>query len=435
MKQLFLIALLSSSIATCQERDVDLFSKKQVIISEDITHFWEAYDAIQTTSDTLQQMQYLQNLFLEKATLGQQRMMEARNYTPQEYLVSIRERPLFWNSIRANTGDIERFNKQLLAGVDKLAKIYPTLTMSTIYYTIGNFRSPGTGVDNMVLIGTEYALGDTLANTSELPEHVQNYYKINPVDRLEFLTVHEYIHTQQKGMVHNLLSLTLYEGIAEFMAIEATKQKSPWRAFEVGSNNADRVRQRFEEDMFRPNTIYNWLWNSSNNEFQASDMSYYVGSTIAAKYYSQETDKKQAVKQLIELDYTDEDKVEELVDQTNYFSSTLESMYSQFESNRPTVVSLDIDKNGDRVPAGKQVVTVHFSQPMSKESTGFDYGPLGEKHVLRVERVIGFSEDGKSFTFEVNVDRNQHYQCTMTTNFRSESGYRLKPYLIEFKTR
>lgn len=437
MKKLLILSVILTLICSCNslETDTPVFSKNQIIITDDINNFWKAYDAIHETDDTLRQKELLQSMFLEKASLGQQKMIEARRYTADEYLKSIKERPLFWNSIRENMENLDEFNEELKAGVDKLAEIYPSLTMSTIYYTVGNFRSPGTGVDSMVLIGSEFALGDTSVNTSELPEHVQNYYQINPIDRLEFLTVHEYIHTQQNEMVYDLLPLTLYEGIAEFMAIKATKQNSPWKAFDVGVKNEERVKERFEQDMFRPNTVYNWLWNSSENEFEAHDMSYYVGSKLASLYYDKADNKENAIKQLIELDYSNEDEIASIVDRTNYFSGPIEELSKEYESKRPEVLSVELEKNGGYVQAGKKVITVNFSEEMNREYRGFDYGPLGEEHVLRVEEVIGFSEDGKSFSFVVEVKEDQHYQSTLTTNFRSEAGFPLKPYLIDFETK
>jgi len=438
MKNIMFMAIITSILLGCQsnnEGGANLFSNNQIIISDDITHFWEAYDAINSTDDTLVQLEFLQTLFLDKASHGQQKMIEARRYTATEYLESIKTRALFWNSIRPNTENLEEYNKQLKAGVDKLAAVYPSLKMSKIYYTMGNFRSPGTGMDSIVLIGAEYALGDSTINTSELPEHVQKYYKINPVDRLEFLTVHEYIHTQQKAMVHDLLPLTLYEGIAEFMAILATGQKSPSKAFEVGASNGERVKHRFEQDLFMPNTIFSWLWNSSENEFQTNDMSYFVGSKIASLYYDKATDKEQAIKKLIELDYSNEAQVEEIVDGTEYFSGSLGALSEDFESQRPIVISVDPINADDSLMAGRKVITVHFSQTMNIERRGFDYGPLGEDHVLRVEKVIGFSEDAKSFSFEVDVMENRHYQSTITSSFRSASGYPVKPYLIDFNTK
>lgn len=157
MKNILFIILIAITILGCKNqngKDSNSFSKNQIIISDDITHFWEAYDAIHSTDDSLQQMNFLQTMFLDKASVGQQKMIEARRYTAEEYLQSIKSRPLFWNSIRPNTENLDKFNDNLRAGVDKLAAIYPSLKMSKIYYTIGNFRSPGTGMDSLVLIGT-----------------------------------------------------------------------------------------------------------------------------------------------------------------------------------------------------------------------------------------------------------------------------------------
>lgn len=434
MKYFLILFLLVTLALSCRPSLSDK-STDQVIVSDDITHFWEAYDAIQQIDDTIRQMEILQTVFLDQASFGQQKMMEARTYTAEEYLASIKSRPLFWNSIRKNTEQIEAHNKSLISGVEKLTTIYPSLQKSKIYYTIGDFRSPGTGFDSLVLIGSEFALGDPTINATELPEHVQNYYAINPLERLEFLTVHEYIHTQQKAMVHNLLSLTLYEGIAEFMAIKATGQQSPWKSFTVGPENQERVRQRFEQDMFRPNTIYNWLWNSSNNEFGTNDMSYYVGYQIASLYYSNAPNKELAIKKLIELDYTDEAAVEEIVDVTKYFSTTLADMYEDYESHRPSIVSINPIANASYLQAGRQRITIHFSEKMDPARRGFDYGPLGESNVLRVESVVGFSQDSTSFTFEVNLEKDKRYQSTVTANFVSTSGYPLKPYLIDFETK
>jgi hypothetical protein len=38
---------------------------------------------------------------------------------------------------------------------------------------------------------------------------------------------------------------------------------------------------------------------------------------------------------------------------------------------------------------------------MNKERRGFDFGPLGEENALFVQQIIGFSEDGLQFTFEL----------------------------------
>jgi hypothetical protein len=410
-------------------------SEEQIIVSTDISNFWKAFDGIDNLEDSVQQLDYLNSVFIDKASKGQKRMMEARGYTPEEYLKSILTKKQFWNSIRKNTEDLEPFNKAIMNGMAQLKEVYPSLKPSTIYYTMGNHRSPGTGVDDMVLLGTEFALGDLTTVTSELPEHLQNYYKINPVDHLSFSCVHEYVHTQQQPMVHNLLSLTLYEGIAEFVAIKATGQSSPWKAFITGPENEERIKLRIEADMFNPNSIYNWLWNSPKNEFETSDLGYFVGYQIANRYYDASADKKAAIKTLIELDYEDEPAVEAMVNSTLYFSDSLEELYNRYESKRPKVVSITEFKTGsESVDPNLKVITLNFSMPMDTETRGFEFGPLGEENVLMVKNVIGFSEDKKSFSFEVELKENRRYQSYASRRFQSESGYPLKPFLIDFTT-
>ncbi len=364
-------------------------------------------------------------------------MIEARRYTPQEYLESMTSYPKFWNSIRKNMNNVKIFNQDLRQGVDKLAAIYPDLKHATIYYTIGNHRSPGTGVDSMVLLGTEFALGDSATITTELPEHTQNYYKINPTKHLSFLCVHEYVHTQQKPMVHNLLSLTLYEGIAEFVAIKATGQPSPWKAFVFGPDNEEAVKQRFEDDMFMPNVVYSWLWNSPKNEFQTSDLGYFIGHQIASIYYESATDKKAAIKKLIELDYTNETEIENVVNSTQYFSKPLDVLYQDFEEKRPMVIGIKQFKNNSQdVSSHTKEITIEFSQPLNGHHTGVDFGDLGQaafpKGTLQGRY---WGKDNKYWTIPVQLEPSKHYQILISNNFRTEDNIPLKPYLLNFKTK
>lgn len=306
---------------------------EQIIISDDIQNFWVAFDSVQSTDDTIKQLELFTSLFLDNASEGQQRMIEARNYTPEEYLKSIRSFPKFWASLRPNTEHMEGYYSELDAGVQQLHSIYPNLEPSTIYFTVGAHRSPGTGVDSYVLIGTEFALGDLNTNTTEMPDYRQAYYKIDPVKQLRFLTVHEYVHTQQNEMVFDLLSLTLYEGIADFVASTATGETSPFKAFAYGPENDEAIKAKFEQDMFNPNTIFNWLWNSPDNEFGTSDLAYYVGHKVASIYYDKAEDKQEAIRKLIELDYTNTSEVEALVNSTGYFSTPVSEIRETYISD------------------------------------------------------------------------------------------------------
>ena len=108
----------------------------------------------------------------------------------------------------------------------------------------------------------------------------------------------------------------------------------------------------------------------------------------------------------------------------------------EFEDKRPQVIDIQPFENGTNdVNSSIKTITITFSDPMNTRTSGFDFGPLGEKAVLRVQKVIGYSDDGKSFTFEVEMKPNQKYQMEVSRRFTSENGMPLKPYLVDIKTR
>lgn len=411
-------------------------SSNELIISSDINNFWDAYDAIVATTDTLEKRIILKERFWDKATFGQQELFRVRNYKQEEYLQAIKDYPLFWSSIRMNMKDMQKHEKPIAEGISKIKKIYPSIKPAKVYLGMGVFRTPGTGFDSLVLIGSEYALGNKNTNTSEFEKQRSDYFLTDPIKNLEFLSVHEYVHTQQKPMLHNLLSLVLYEGIAEFVAEIATEKKSPWKSFSYGPENQEFVLKRFEEDIFKPSTIGNWLWNSRNNEFGTDNLGYYIGHTIASKYYEKASDKKAAIKTLIELDFTDEDLVEEIVDTTKFLTDGLENLYVKFESQRPSIIRIDpFENNSESVDPSTKEMTFHFSEPLNGHNTGIDYGPLGEEVFPEIDFDRKWSNDNRSWTIKLKLESNKKYQFLVSNNFRKKNGIPLKPLLVNFKTK
>jgi Bacterial Ig-like domain len=412
---------------------------KANIITSDIDNFWAAYDKIITTRDTLQQMAYLNEMYIKKGSDGLKTIMEVKNYTPKAYLEAINNYPLFWQSVRANTYKSKQISTEINAGIEQLRAAYPAFRPAPIYFTMGLFRTNGKAEQGKVLIGTEMALMDTTMNIKELPDelaHVRTYIKENPIKNIVLLSVHESVHTQQKEIVENLLCASLYEGVGEFVSTKVTGRPSTAPAIPFGSANEAAVKAQFEADIFIPSKLYSWLWGTPKNQFKVRDLGYYIGYAICERYYNAAKDKQAALKKMIELDYTNDAEIEDFVDKTKFFSCSIKKLNQKFEKSRPKVVRIEQFKNGAKNvnPALKQI-TLHFSEPMNKDRRGFDFGPLGEKNVLSVQKVIGFSEDGKSFTFEIALKPNQQYQSLVTNAFRSLTGIPLKPFLIDIKTK
>jgi hypothetical protein len=144
----------------------------------------------------------------------------------------------------------------------------------------------------------------------------------------------------------------------------------------------------------------------------------------------------EAIKTMIELDYSDETEVEDFIKKATYFSASLEELYETFESNRPTVVSIQqFENNSSDVSPNLKEITIEFSKPLNGRNTGVDFGALGQgafpKGTLNGRH---WAENNKSWTIPVELEPNKDYQILISNNFRTEDDIPLRPYLIEFKT-
>ena len=142
---------------------------------------------------------------------------------------------------------------------------------------------------------------------------------------------------------------------------------------------------------------------------------------------------------MIELDYNNEAAVEDFVQKSGYFTTPIKKLKQQYdkqyEKNRPKVIGIKEFKNGSKnVGTDLTQITIEFSASMNKRFTNFNEGLLGKDHGLRIKKLKGFSEDGKSVILEIELQPGQQYQLVVDVGFRNQTGLRLKPYLINFKT-
>ncbi|WP_316741085.1 DUF2268 domain-containing putative Zn-dependent protease [Pedobacter antarcticus] len=412
--------------------------KSQSLVTYDIDNFWNAYDKIVSTKDSFKQHAYLDDLYIKKGSPGLKAIMLARDYTAKSYIDAINSYPLFWNSVRPNTLKSREFAKEIESDILKIKKVYPSLKPAKIYFTIGALKTGGTTLDGMVLIGSEIAMADSNTVTTEFPtkfEHLKAHFKSNPLAGLRDLNVHEYIHTQQKTTIgNNLMTQCVIEGVAEFVAVTVTGRPSTSPALKYGRAHNESVKQVFSRQMFNESTGF-WLYSNTANNFGVRDLGYYIGYAICESYYEKSTDKRKAIKEMIELNYNDEDSISHFIDQSRYFSKSIATLKGEYNKNIPVVSGIKQFKNNAvNVDPSLVNITIEFSQEMSKNTRGFDIGPLGESHILYVKNFLGFSEDGKSATIAVELVPDRYYQIIISSRFKNKNAVPLMPYLMEFKT-
>lgn len=409
--------------------------EKQKFVSTDIDNFWTAYDKITSTKDSSLQTRYMKEMYLDRGTEGLKSLVQVRRYTAKEFIDAINSYPEFWKSLRENSLNTGQVISEIENDIVKLRTIYPSLKPSVIYFLIGAFRTNGTTHEGRVLIGCEYSLGDQTTITEEFTEQRQNFYRdFKPKENIGLLCTHEYVHTQQKQPADNLLSYCIYEGVCEFISCLATGKRSNSPGIAFGKANHKKVITKFLDDIyfFR---LSDWLWGENSNELKERDLGYYIGYAICEKYYNGSADKAKAIKELIELDYANEQEVERIVDATKIFPASLKKMWREYNKKRPVVISIRPLKENVKVKPGLVQLSINFSQEMDTNYRGFDYGPLGENYIYKFKKLIGWSNNNKTLTLEVEVMPNKKYQTLISSTFRNKNGVRLKPFLIEFETK
>ena len=246
MKNLTVLFLTLIGTISCTEKN----SKSQDVITSDVDLFWKAYDQVIQEKDSLQQVKLIQTEYIDKGSIGLEKIIQVRNYSSEQYVELINKYPRYWNSIRSNTLKADSLTEELNQGIAKFKNIYPKWKPAKIYFTIGAMRTNGTTMDSLVLIGSELAMADAGTDISEFEgrtkEWLETYFGTNPIDGLVLLNVHEYVHTQQSQIPNNLLYQVLYEGVAEFVSVKAMNIPSDAPAIEFGKNNS-KVKETFEK--------------------------------------------------------------------------------------------------------------------------------------------------------------------------------------------
>ncbi len=400
-------------------------SKKVDVLTEDVDRFWRAYDLIQETDSTEEQLAILHKHFIDSASVGQQQLFIARSYTPEEYIENIGKYPKFYASLRKQLKELPSIQAGILQGLQEFEKVYPKVSNSAVVFGMGNFRTNSTTLDSMVLIGTEMLCTNGNIDVSEFGDDMQfvkNYMASEPMNNALFLGVHEFVHTQQiEAYENNLLAIALREGTAEYVATLASGLASVEPCMEYGKEHRDEVIHQFVKEMFNNSHSY-WVWSNMPNQFGVRDLGYFVGFEMAKHHIEQSANKDLAIAELIELDYSDSASVSDFVERIGFFEKTMTSYQERYRNAQPQVTSISWSKD---------TLTIQADQALDTLYRGFSYGPLGEEHVLFISNWLGFVAGDSAFRMVIDTTFSKPQQLIVNSTFRNRNGVELVSKLIE----
>jgi Predicted Zn-dependent protease (DUF2268) len=278
------------------------------VITSDITNFWMAFDSVQTTSDTTKQKGFIQKLYLDKASLGLKYAIDFQQATASDWLQMANNDKVKLLRIRPFTLSVLSQKVTLDAKLARFKTLYPDFKEGNIYFIMGTGVFGGRTTEDKVVIGAE-----VIAN--EKPDWAVS------------MVLHEFVHTQQKIANDALLSHSIMEGMADFVAELVNEEDlvvtHPGGYIDFGNKNEKAVWIEFKKFMgsSEKNKFFDWLYGNkgrSIDEISMRDLGYFVGYKICKAYYAQAADKSKALKDMIEMDFSKEETAKAFLIQSGY---------------------------------------------------------------------------------------------------------------------
>lgn len=284
------------------------------IETSDIDNFWKAYDSLKNASSKSDSIKFIQELYIDKATPEFKEFIRIRNFTSEEYIMKIKLYPNFWKTIRTNTEQIKYKTSEIIGVFETLKKELPNFKNPKICFVIGCLRTGGTISKDLILIGSEIASASDSVDISELSKWLKSV--VGKTGDISSMIAHETIHTQQINKKKiKLLTGVMNEGIADFITSKLLGKNINKSIFEYGLKNECDLKAEFFNDLkSNPKDYSKWIYNGGRSKDRPSDLGYFIGYRIAEAYYEKQSNKKEALANLL-----NHKKYKNIFRESNYF--------------------------------------------------------------------------------------------------------------------
>ncbi len=272
--------------------------EKMLVSFSDIDNFWRIYDRLdQPGADSI-----LMNEYVLKGSTGLRTFFEKRmGLQPINLLAHIRKKKKYFASIRSVSLNLYRYKPAIIAAAKKIKELYAEAIFPPTYFTIGAFDAFGTADGGAgQLVGAEFLMDGNRTDTSELTRFEK--FAVADSSRITGIIIHELIHTEQQTAADNtLLAMAVNEGAADFITQLALGYNINSKIHAYGNLHQKTLWAQFSEAMYGTET-QDWLYNGMNvTGDRPADLGYYIGYKICEAFYNKASDKKAAVKEILQI--------------------------------------------------------------------------------------------------------------------------------------
>lgn len=305
MKQIFLLILATvfsvNLISGQDNKSAELMfnqnPEKAEIVTSDIALFWRAYDLAKPENNLI----VYRDEYFKKGSAGLQGFLGSKIGNSCNLVTAIDHAPKYYAALRAQSAKVENYKPQMLASFVKLKEIYPGAVFPNVYFVIGRMNAGGTATLQGLLIGVEMYGKTDEASVAELSGWKKA--SVAGVEQIPFIVAHELVHYQQKYGLFDDLSLlgrSLHEGSADFVGELIAGGNINRQLHEYGNRREKELWLEFKKEMNGMDKS-NWLYQGDKAKDKPADLGYYVGYKIVESYYTKAADKKQAIKDILDI--------------------------------------------------------------------------------------------------------------------------------------
>jgi hypothetical protein len=258
-----------------------------VIQIEDVTRFYEVYDAARGHPSA----ELLQRDYLDRGSDGLHNFARLRSITGARIADNLTKNPAIYAEARRCAAILPRARNRELIALRRLDALYPHAKFPPVTIAVGRGKPVGVGSPVFgVMIGLEALCG-------------VKYFDANLEDRFVHVIAHEYVHVQQvRALVDDdhptVLEASLVEGAAEFMAEQIAGGVSDPGVWTEAKGRETEIESAFILDEEQTD-LSKWLYNGTIDK--PGDLGYWVGYRIVKAYYQNATDKRRAVRDILEM--------------------------------------------------------------------------------------------------------------------------------------
>ena len=214
-----------------------------------------------------------------------------RNITGVRIADTLTKRPELYSDAKRCLSVLPRVRQRVAVALRELVRLYPQARTPPVTIAVGRGKPVGVGSP---VTGLQIGL-EALCAAEWMNPDVE--------ERFLHVIAHEYAHVQQvQALVDDehptVLERSLIEGAAEFVA-ELTSGKMGYAHFPALTQGREKeIETAFAADIDKTD-LSQWIDNSTFEK--GNELGNWVGYRIVKAYYQRAADKKQAVREILEL--------------------------------------------------------------------------------------------------------------------------------------